>query len=70
MPRHGRHLAGAGIHVDRVAATLTEESTPVRFEVPQQINALHADVLRREALAYEVSADERLLRERAIGLKD
>lgn len=51
-----------------MAATLTQEATAMRFQMPDQVDPLHAKLLGGEALTDNLSAAEILLGQRPVCL--
>jgi hypothetical protein len=50
MPRHGGDLPTVRVHINRMAAAFPEKTTAMRFEMPHEIDTLHArPPLRRPA---------------------
>jgi hypothetical protein len=69
MPRYGRELACLGLHINGMAATFTKKTTAMCFEMPNEVDPLRASS-GAETFADDGLADQFLLGQRAIGLKN
>ena len=72
MSRDRRDPTLLGIEVDRMAAAFPEEAAALRFQMPNEVDALHAAGLSRESerFANDGRAGEIFLGEGAVGLED
>ena len=68
MARHRGDFTRLRVQVDRMAAAFSEQATAMGFQMPDQVDALHAR-LSRQSLSDHAHADEVFLGQRSIRLE-